>query len=130
MPQESHDDAARREFQEETGVKESLVQRVYSLRGRPVNPNDTYFVANSHKKEGVKFFGLSVKADEVELRRNSSDARLRVYKFKPDLQGQITEMNERINPAGIRFFHVDLLQNTSDGFTQIAIGKILRSFQI
>jgi hypothetical protein len=127
LPIESHKITAQREVLEETGIKESLVERVKDLGGKPVNPNSTFFEANHRKDEGVKFFGLALKPDEVisAQRHSTEDPTRRVYKFTPELQGEITEANERIKPEGIRFFHADLLRNTNDGFTQIAIARIL-----
>ncbi len=125
LPNESAEETAKREFAEETGVGESLTSRVKYLGGKPVNPNESFFVANPHKNEGSKIFGLEFRGDEVELRRNSMDPRLRVYKLTSELQGEIRELDERIKPEGIRFFHVDLLRNTSEMFTQAAIAKIL-----
>ncbi len=125
LPTETHEEAAKREFQEETGAGELLAARVRYLGGKPVNPNETYFIADPHKNEGSKIFGLELTLDEVQLRRRSFDPRLRVYKMTPEFAGEIKALNERIKPEGIRFFHVDLLRNTSDMFTQAAIAKIL-----
>lgn len=124
LPNESHEETARREFQEETGVVDSLAQRVKPLAGKPINPNSAYFQANPRKGEGVKLFGVQIKQDEVELRRNSEDPRRRIYKFTPEVQGEIKELNEKIKPEGIRFFHASLLSGTSDGFTLQAIGRL------
>lgn len=127
LPDETHDETSSRELGEETGAHESLSSRRYPLDGKNVNPNSTFFIANPNKGEGVKFFALQMRPDEVELRRDSKDPKRRIYKLTPDLQGEIKELNERINPAGIRFFHESLLGNTADGFTQIAMGKISRA---
>jgi myo-inositol-1(or 4)-monophosphatase len=125
LPKESHEETAKREFQEETGVKESLANRIHDLGGKPVNPNSTYFVANARQREGVKLFGLEVHPDEVEVRRDSADPKRRIYKFTPELQGEIKEKNEKIKAEGIRFVHVDLLRNTNDGFTHMAMARLL-----
>lgn len=129
LPIETHEEAAKREFDEETGANESLTSRIHPLEGRPVNPNNTFFIANPSKNEGSKIFGLPIKPEEVELRRTSKDPKRRVYRLAPELQGEIKELNEKINPAGIRFFHESLLGNTSEGFTQIALGKISRALR-
>lgn len=94
------------------------------MAGKPINPNSAFFRANPRKNEGVKFFGVKIESSEVELRRKSENPRLRVYKFTPELQGEIKELNEKINPEGIRFFHASLLGGTSDGFTLQAIGRL------
>lgn len=129
LPNELHIDTAKREFGEETGAHESLSSRIHVLEGRPVNPNNTFYIASPTKGEGVRIFGLPIKPEEVELRRSSNDPKRRVYRFTPELQGEIKELNEKINPAGIRFFHESLLGNTSEGFTQIALGKISRALR-
>jgi len=124
LPHETHEETAKREFQEETGVVRPLAERVEPLPGKPINVNSAYFQANPRKGEGVKLFGVKVEPNEVELRRKSEDPRLRVYKFTPELQGEIKELNEKIKPEGIRFFHSSLLSGTSDGFTLQAIGRL------
>lgn len=124
LPYETHEETAKREFQEETGVVKSLAERVEPLKGKPVNPNTAFFQANSRKGEGVKLFGVRVKPNEVILRRESEDPRKKVYKFTPKLQGEIKELNEKIKPEGIRFFHSSLLSETSDGFTLQAIARL------
>jgi 8-oxo-dGTP pyrophosphatase MutT (NUDIX family) len=124
LPHETHEETAKREFQEETGVIKPLAERIEPLHGKPVNPNTAFFQANPHKGEGVKLFGLKVEPNEVQIRRNSEDPRRRVYKFTPELQGEIKELNEKIKPEGIRFFHSSLLSQTSDGFTLQAIARL------
>lgn len=124
LPQETHEEAAKREFEEETGIVKPLVERVEPLVGKPINPNSTYFQANPRKNEGVKLFGVKIEPSEVEARRQSEDPRRRVYKFTPELQSEIKELNEKIKPEGIRFFHSSLLSETSDGFTLQAIGRL------
>lgn len=124
LPNETHEETAKREFQEETGVIKPLAERVESLAGKPTNANSTFFQANPRKGEGVKLFGVKIEPSEVELRRKSEDPRLRVYKFTPELQGEIKELNEKIKPEGIRFLHSSLLSETSDGFTLQAIGRL------
>ncbi|OGH02847.1 MAG: hypothetical protein A2798_00215 [Candidatus Levybacteria bacterium RIFCSPHIGHO2_01_FULL_37_17] len=137
LPQESHQDTAEREFAMETGV-ESLGSRIKPIGRRGVNPNSAFFVANTRKGEGVKFFGLEVKSEEVVLKRKGQrvevnpdgtkkvieDSRRDVYKFTPQLQGQIRELNEKIKPEGIKFFNSRLLSETGDGFTLQAIAKL------
>lgn len=125
LPHETHAETAKREFEEETGVIKPLVERVKSLPGKPVNPNSTYFQANPRKGEGVKLFGVKIEPNEVELRRNSEDPRKKIYKFVPRLQREIKELNEKIKPEGIRFFHASLLSGTNDGFTLQAIARII-----
>lgn len=124
LPQETHDETAKREFQEETGVVKPIAERIKALPGRPINPNSAFFQANPRKGEGVKFFGIKIEPNEVELRRDSKDPKRRVYKFNPKLQEEIKEQNEKIKPEGIRFFHSDLLIETSDGFTLQAIARL------
>lgn len=124
LPTETHEEAAKREFQEETGATKSLAERVKPLVGRPTNSNTTYFQANAKKGEGVKLFGVEIDKSEVVLRRDSSDARRRVYKFTPEVAGEIKELNEKIKPEGIRFFHASLLVETQDGFTLQAIARL------
>lgn len=126
IPTETNEQTARREFAEETGVRESLASRIKLLAKKGTNMNSTFFVADRNKGEGVKFFGLEVKPEEVEQALASSkDPRRRVYKFTPKLQGEITEVNEKIKPEGIRFFHAGVLINSSDAFTKVAIGELL-----
>lgn len=124
LPHEEHDQTAKREFEEETGVTASLADRIKPLPGKPINPNTAYFQANLHKGEGVKLFGIEFKADEVQLRRDSKDPERRVYTFTPDIQGDIKEKNEKIKPEGIRFFHADMLKNTPDAFTLAALARL------
>lgn len=124
LPKETHEETAEREFQEETGVVKPLAERVEALKGRPINPNSAFFQANPRKGEGVKLFGINIEPSEVELRRESKDPKRRVYKFNPKLQEEIKEKNEKIKPEGIRFFHSDLLIETSDGFTLQAIARL------
>jgi hypothetical protein len=125
LPHETHLETAEREFQEETGATKPLTERVKPLPGKPVNPNSTYFQANPRKGEGVKLFGVKVEPTEVELRRDANNPKRRIYKFTPKLQGEIKELNEKIKPEGIRFFHVSLLSGTNDGFTLQAIARIV-----
>lgn len=124
LPHETHEEAAKRELQEETGVVKPLAERVEPLGGKPINPNSAFFQANPRKGEGVKLFGVRIAPDEVEIKRKSENPRTRVYKFTPELQGEIKELNEKIKPEGIRFFHASLLSGTSDGFTLQAIGRL------
>lgn len=124
LPQESHGETAVREFEEETGVT-ALSRRIKDLGGRPVNPNSTFFQADARQREGVKLYGLELNPGEVQVLRDSDNPHTRVYAFTPELQGRISEANEKINPKGIRFYHANLLRNTSDGFTQMAIGRLL-----
>jgi hypothetical protein len=123
LPQETHQETAEREFAQESGV-ENLGSRIKPIGKRGVNPNSAFFIADTRKGEGVKFFGFQVKPEEVVLRRNSKDPRRRVYKFTPEIQGIIREQNEKIKPEGIRFFNSRLLSETGDGFTMQAIGKL------
>lgn len=124
LPYETNIETAKREFEEETGVARPLVERVEPLGGKPINPNSTFFQANARKKEGVKFFGVRIEPNEVEIRRSSQDPKRRVYRFTPELQEEIKEVNEKIKPEGIRFFHASLLSQTSDGFTLQAIARL------
>lgn len=141
LPHETHAETAKREFQEETGIVKPLAERVKSLGGKrkPVNFNSTYLIANPRKGEGVKFFGVKIEPSEVEVKREGKkavkvlpdgtkqfvdDPRRTVYKFTPEFQGEIKELNEKIKPQGIRFFHASLLNETSDGFTLEAIGRL------
>lgn len=124
LPKKTHEEAAKREFTEETGAKEDLVDRIHELGGKPINPNSTFFEANPQKGEGVKLFGIPVKNKEVETRRDSNDPKRRVYKFTPKIQGEIKEKNEKIKPEGIRFIHTDLASQTSDAFTLMAIARL------
>lgn len=125
LPTETHEEAAKREFQEETGAVNSLAERVMPLAGKKVNVNTAYFQTNPRKGEGVKFFGVELSRNEVILRRDSNDPRRRVYKFTSELAGEIKEVNEKIKPEGIRFFHSSLLAETPDGITLQAIGKLV-----
>lgn len=124
LPTETHEEAARREFAEETGATKPLVERVKSLSGKPTNPNTAFFQANARKGEGVKLFGVEINQSEVVLRRDAESPRRRVYKFTPEMAGQIKEVNEKIKPEGIRFFHASLLAETQDGFTLQAISRL------
>lgn len=123
-PGEIHEESAKREVAEETGASGSLVRRVYRLLGKPVNPNPTFFEFNPHKGEGVVFYGLKLKNDEVVEKRKSENPSKKVFVLRPDLKEKLKGINEKIKPEGLRFFHVDLLQNSADGFTLAALGKI------
>lgn len=124
LPHETHEEAAKREFQEETGVVKPLTERVRPLAGKPTNANTAFFQANAKKGEGVKLFGVEINKGEVVLRRDSEDPKRRVYKFTPEVAGEIKELNEKIKPEGIRFFHASLLSETQDGFTLQAIARL------
>jgi hypothetical protein len=120
----NHDEAAKGEFEEEAGAKESLSSRIYRFKGQPVNVNSTFFKSNPHKGEGHHFYGLRFEPDEVVLRRDSKTPLARIFVLNPDLRDEVKEVSEKIKPEGLRFFHVDLLQNTSDGFTLIALARL------
>lgn len=120
----THDDSAKREFEEESGSRESLSSRIYRFKGRPVNPNSTFFQANPSKGEGSLFYGLRFQPEEVVKRRDSKDSRRRVFVLRPNLRDEVREISEKIKPEGLRFFHIDLLQNTSDGFTLTGLARL------
>lgn len=79
-PGETHDQTVQREVAEETGLQ--AVMGRFELIGSGINPNTAFF-DTSEEGKGLRFYGLQVEADEVELVTDESGEVH--YRFKQDL---------------------------------------------
>lgn len=121
---ETHARAAGRETAEETGVDKSLVMRIQPLGTRSTSPNTAHYKTDTRHGQGVHYFQLPLYPEDVQVRHSGNTPLTTVYTLQPSLQGEIREVNEKINPAGLRFLHWSLLSQT-DAFTSVGIIRIL-----
>ena len=118
-------DAAKREFQEETGLKADDVMTLVRLPGKPVNANSTFFIANPRDDEGVVFFGGRVSESIVAEVRKSDDPVCRVYSLRSEVRLEMTEdESEPIVTTGLRFLHQTILSLSSDALTLAGITRL------
>lgn len=117
-PKETHEDAVVREMAEETGLS-TLAERFFEL-GRHKNPNTTFF-DTSAPDEGVRFYGLEITSEELELAVDDNGGPY--YRFKEGIRDQAeTKVEERI--LGSRFVPVGELIHSSDLMTSAGVGLL------
>jgi 8-oxo-dGTP pyrophosphatase MutT (NUDIX family) len=126
---ESAREAGRREFTEETGLPSSLGNRLHELPGKPMNPDPAFFEANPRRGEGVRFFGLPFRLEEVSIRRDTKVASRRIYTLVPLVPSTSGRSNQAddalsIRSRGLTFVHIDMLCHVSDSFTQIGAFRL------
>lgn len=79
-PKESHFESAVREFREEVSVES--IARVFLLDGEPGNPNSTFFETWG-EGEGIHFYAVEMKADEMEKSTLNETLSIRKDLIKP-----------------------------------------------
>jgi len=117
-PKETHEDAVVREMAEETGLS-TLAERFFEL-GRHKNPNTAFF-DTSAPDEGIRFYGIEITPEELELVADESGAPY--YRFQQGIRDQAeTKVEERI--LGSRFVPVGELIHSSDLMTSAGVGLL------
>lgn len=132
---ERPEETARRELMEETGLTpEKINSSIKSIQRDKagVNMNSAFFVANPENGEGVHFLGISVQkkflkkaTDKSELERQGRvklDSK-NIFEFKEELVNS-PSLYESIK--GVRFIQWEDAIELSDGFTNVAVGKIIK----
>lgn len=115
-PGESHADAARREFGEETGRR---ARALIELPGEPVNPNSAFFETTG-PGEGVHFYAMEFAAEEL---RREGDA----LAFRDDAPATLAGLDERTREriGECRFVPWHEALAVADMFTVAATGRLL-----
>lgn len=116
-PGESHADAARREFGEETGQR---ARAILELPGDPVNPNSAFFETTA-PGEGVHLYAMEF--DASVLRREGASLAFRDGAPGPPSAGLDERMRERIGACRFVPWHDALA--VADMFTVAATGRLL-----
>jgi ADP-ribose pyrophosphatase YjhB (NUDIX family) len=114
---ESHDEAARREFSEETGY--ARASAMVPLEGEPANPNSSFFFTPDG--EGVRFFAVQLALDDVENR----DGRIvfRRDRTRTDPISASHRLAERVQD--VQFIYWADAALVSDLFTVSAVARLL-----
>ncbi|MFA5935915.1 MAG: NUDIX domain-containing protein [Patescibacteria group bacterium] len=118
-PGESHFQAARREFSEETGHDPRKIE-VIPLPGEPMNCNSAFF-ETAEKGEGVRFFAVHFHSNELETRDGVCVFREGV--LKSDEASKAAKLAEQI--LGCRFIRYEEALRLSDMFTVAGVGRLI-----
>jgi hypothetical protein len=119
---ESHDNAAAREVQEETGIVAELTARLRELPGDPVNANTAFFATEPGLRDGVHLYALPFSPRELTF--SDEDGRV-TGRLLPHMVDGVREVHEKIRPSGLLFVPVLDAMMSSDGFTRSAVGTLL-----
>jgi hypothetical protein len=120
-PGMTHFAMAQQELAEEAGFV-PIEKRIRELRGAPMNPNSTYFVAKGPDK-GVRAFVVAVQPSEVSAVQASDDPQERVFGFNPDVLRPVSPTGEKVMKS--RFIHWTKALGEKDMFGVAATGRLV-----
>jgi 8-oxo-dGTP pyrophosphatase MutT (NUDIX family) len=120
-PGETHEEAAARELEEETGLRGVGSTMIKLAAG--LNPNSTYFDYSTSREAGVSIFAIPRTVDELEI--GYDDDGNVFYNFPADVREQAKgdKTHERI--FGSRFVPVTEALRSRDMFTSAAVGQLV-----
>jgi ADP-ribose pyrophosphatase YjhB (NUDIX family) len=122
-PGESHFEAAKREFAEESGVNVKV--NVVPLAGEPMNPNSAFF-ETPEPEEGVKCF--AVQFHSAQLEKGEMGYKFRDGIVKPNAESKATKLAEQI--LGCHFIPFAKALQLGDMFTVAAVGRLMGSIGV
>jgi ADP-ribose pyrophosphatase YjhB (NUDIX family) len=120
-PTETHEQTMTREMSEETGLR--AIMNRFVILGSGKNPNTAFF-DTSGEGEGLRFYGLEVNLDELELRTEENGSTF--YAFRQDLleaSQAAADGSEKI--LGSRFVTLsEAVQDSPDLMTSAGVGLL------
>lgn len=118
-PNETHINAAKREFIEETGIENEKFDFPVILLNGPLNPDSAWFKTDK-EGEGVKFFSVLIPGELLAREEGNT------YKWalgEDNLLSQATKEAESIFKC--RFFPWQEAMHVSDMFTCAGVGRLI-----